>query len=221
MRVVVPFEAGDPKTRLAPLLDADERATLARVMLDDVLSSIRRTGHDPEVLATASLGEDVESRVPVTVDERPLSTAVNALLEPPMAIVMADLAIATPDALERVFDAPGDVAIVPGRGGGTNALVVRLDGYSVDYHGCSYRDHLTAADELGAHVTVVDSYRLSTDVDEREDLVEVLLHGEGETREWLERAGFEPVTTGGRVEVRRRDGDSGRRVDRGELECER
>ena len=38
---------------------------------------------------------------------------------------------------------------------------------------------------LDADLAVVDSMRLSTDVDEPADLVEVLLHGEGQAVTWL------------------------------------
>jgi 2-phospho-L-lactate guanylyltransferase len=205
MRVLVPFAADDPKTRLSDVLDADERAAFARTMLEDVLDAIRDTGQSPELLATAPLDVDV----PVTVDERPLTPAVDAALaatDGPVAVVMADLALATSAALERLFDSEGDVVLAPGRGGGTNALVARHPEFRVDYHGVSFRDHREAAAAVGAETAVVDSHRLATDVDERADLAEVLLHGEGEASDWLREHGFELATDGGRVAVVREDG---------------
>lgn len=211
MRVVVPFAVETPKTRLGDVLDADERADFAAAMLADVLAAIRATGNEPAVLATAP----VEVDAPVSVDDRALTEAVNAALaatDGPVAVVVADLAIATPAALERLFTAGGDgggdgstadVAIAPGRAGGTNGLVVRHPDFRVDYHGASYLDHRRIADSIGAEVAVVDSHRLATDVDTRADLVEVLLHGEGRALEWLEDAGFELAVEGGRVDVRR------------------
>lgn len=207
MRVVVPYAGSEPKTRLADALDADERAGFARAMLDDVLGAVRATDREPEVLSTRPLDLDA----PVLVDERPLTPAVNAVLagsDDPVAVVMADLPLVRPADLERLFAAAGDIALVPGRGGGTNALVARHPDFRVDYHGVSFRDHLAAAEAVGAEVGVVDSHRLSTDVDERADLVEVLLHGRGRAREWLREAGFELVVDedAGRVGVKR-DGD--------------
>lgn len=205
MRTVVPFDARDPKTRLGPLLDADERTAFARAMLHDVLGALRAAGSRPTVLANAS----VEVDAPVTVDERSLTTAVNAVLtgaDGPVMIVMADLALATPAALDRLLaPAAGEtaVAIAPGRGGGTNALVVRHPAFRVDYHGASYLDHRRIADEVGASVATVDSFRLSTDIDEPEDLPEVLLHGQGESRQWLRQAGFALGVQDGRVGVTR------------------
>jgi 2-phospho-L-lactate guanylyltransferase len=200
MRVLVPFSVDDPKTRLSDTLDAEERVEFARVMLSDVLEAIRATGRDPELLTTASVDVDA----PMTVDERPLTEAVNAALagtEGPVAVVMADLALAMPAALDRLFAPDADVVLAPGRGGGTNALVARHPAFRVDYHGVSFRDHREAAAEIGAETAVVDSHRLATDVDERADLAEVLVHAEGEAAGWLRAAGFALSTDGGRVEV--------------------
>ena len=201
MRVVVPYAASEPKTRLADVLSADERATFAAAMLDDVLAAVRETGHEPEVLATAPIEADAQ----VVVDDRPLTEAVNAVLaeagEAAVAVVMADLALATPAALNRLFESEGDVAIAPGRGGGTNALVVRSSEFRVDYHGTSYLDHLEIARDVDAEVGVVDSHRLATDVDERADLAEVLIHGSGRSYEWLKDEGFSLAGDESRVGV--------------------
>lgn len=204
MRVVVPFSASEPKTRLAPVLTADERRQFALAMLDDVLDALVAAGVDPEVLATAPV--DLDRNVSVTVDDRPLDPAVNDVLantDGPVAVVMADLALATPAAIDRLRDADGDVVLAPGRGGGTNAFVARHPAFRVDYHGASIRDHRAIAAEIGAEVAEVDSYRLGTDVDEPADLTEVLLHGEGRSAEWLRAAGFELVVEDGRTTAER------------------
>jgi 2-phospho-L-lactate guanylyltransferase len=206
MDVLVPLAVDEPKTRLAGTLDSTERAAFARVMCSDVLDPVRESGHDPEVLATASVDVDA----PVRIDERPLTEAVDAALAEAFAagadavgVVMADLALATPAALDRLFGADGDVVLAPGRGGGTNAVVTRHPEFRTDYHGASIRDHRAAASAAGADVTEVDSFRLATDVDEPADLVEVLLHGAGRAREWLVDTGFEVTTADGRASVAR------------------
>jgi 2-phospho-L-lactate guanylyltransferase len=211
MHALVPFDGERPKTRLSPVLDADERRAFATAMLDDVVEAVREAGHDPTVLATGPVDVDA----PVETDERPLTPAVNAVLDrerpdrdDPLAVVAADLALATPAAVSRLAAADGDVVLAPGLGGGTNALVVGAPGFRVDFHGVSYRDHRRAAERVGATTTTVDSLRLSTDVDEPADLVEVLLHGEGRAPGWLREAGFELDAGDGRVRVRRRgDGE--------------
>lgn len=207
MRVVVPFGAAAPKTRLAPVLDDDERRDFAAAMLRDVLDALG--DRDVTVLAEAPLDAVGWSAVavdaPVQVDDRALSTAVNAVLgahDGAVAVVMADLPLATPAALDRLFATDGDVVVAPGLGGGTNALVVRHPDFRVDYHGASVRDHREAARALDADLAEVDSFRLATDVDEPGDLAEVLLHAEGEAADWLRDAGAEIAVRGGRVGVR-------------------
>ena len=204
MDVLVPFAASGAKSRLDPVLSPDERDAFARAMLSDVLAALDATDASATVLATG----DVDCDAPVTVDDRGLDAAINERLaarspdDAPLAVVMADLALATPAALERLFATAADVAFAPGRGGGTNAVVVRHPDFRVDYHGASIRDHRAIAAEVGASVAEVDSYRLATDVDEPADLAEVLLHTDGAAAEWLADAGFELVADG-RVTVER------------------
>ncbi len=220
MRVVVPFAAETPKTRLESVLSPAERSTFARAMLADVLRAVVRAGHEPAVVSTAPLefgtlempGE-VAAAASLTVDDRPLTEAVNARLPAdadgdPVAVVMADLALATPDALEALLTAGADVAIAPGRGGGTNALVVDHSAFRVDYHGLSYLDHREIAREVGATLETVDSFRLGTDVDEPADLVEVLVHGRESDRApaVLREFGFELERREGRVAAVREGG---------------
>ena len=172
-------------------------------MLHDVLEAVRTAGGDPHVLATAELPASVEPEAPVIVDDRPLSVAVGANVEGDTAVVMSDLAIATPAALRRAFDAPdpGEVAAAPGLGGGTNVLVVRHPEFEPDYHGTSFEDHRDAAAEVGAAFRPVDSFHLAVDVDGPGDLPEVILHNTGQAADWLADAGFELVVESGRARV--------------------
>lgn len=204
MRVLVPYDARDPNSRLAPVLDDEERTAFATAMRADVLAAVRAAGHEPELLATSA----VETDCPVTVDERPLTAAVNAALESTdeaVAVVMADLALATGESVDRLLATESAVALAPGLGGGTNGLVARHPKFRVDYHEGSYRKHCAAARDLGVDPVTVDSFRLAVDVDERRDLAEVLVHGEGEAAEWLREAGFSLDTADGRCVVTRDD----------------
>jgi len=51
---------------------------------------------------------------------------------------------------------------------------------------------------------VIDSFRLHTDIDEKEDLAELLIHGTGKSRAFLEERGFTLVTENGRTGVERK-----------------
>lgn len=211
MEVLVPFSTDRPKSRLSAVLDPAERAAFARAMLSDVLNAVEVAGGEPRVLATGPVDDVIEC--PVEIDDRPLTTAVNAALsdrdaiaDRPIGIVMADLAIVTPSALRELFDAverSADISIAPGRGGGTNALTVDHAEFRVDYHGASYRDHRQIADDVDATVSVIDSHRLATDVDVPADLAEVLIHGNGAAAAWLRDAGIVLDDSGGRVGVER------------------
>lgn len=204
MEVFVPFDVRDPKRRLEPLFSADERRAFARAMLTDVLAAVSAAGHEPTVLATAPVDVDAD----IEVDDRPLTPAVNARLtdrSPPVAVVMADLPLLTPAVVGRLFDSPGDVVLAPGLGGGTNAVVARSPVVRVDYHGASIRDHRRMARMQDLRATTVDSYRVGVDVDEPSDLVEVLIHARGASRDWLEDHGVCLLTDDrGRVRVDRR-----------------
>lgn len=202
MDVLVPFDAREPKTRLSPVLNGTERSEFARAMLDDVCSAIAATDREPTVLSTT----DVDTRWSVVVDDRSLSDAVNGVIadsDQAVAVVMADLALATAGSLERVFAADGEVILVPGRGGGTNAVLTRRSDFRVDYHGISIRDHRKQAAAIGVEPTTVDSFWLSTDVDEPNDLPEVLLHSDRAAAAWLREHDVTAAVSDGRVTIDR------------------
>lgn len=209
MRVVVPFDAGDPKTRLAPVLGAEERIAFAQAMRDDVCDSVLEAGGRPVLLST----EPIEHECPVRVDERALGTAVDAAVADTLeqaeacGVVMADCALASAEVIRRLGVGTEDAAdaaitLVPARGGGTNALVIRDSRFETDFHGVSISDHRNAARSMGVSLREFDSYRLGTDVDVPGDLPEVLLHGRGRAVEWLADR-FTLTTNDGRVTVER------------------
>lgn len=121
MEVIVPFSTERPKSRLSAVLTPDERAAFARTMLQDVLAAIDAADGEPRILATGAVGIDLPS--PVEIDDRPLTDAVNAAIDARLgndgaervAVVMADLALATPNALRELFAAgrEAEVAIAP------------------------------------------------------------------------------------------------------------
>jgi 2-phospho-L-lactate guanylyltransferase len=204
VHAVVPFKPVNPKSRLSSVLGREEREEFARVMLADVLDAIMTSGAVPTILSTHPLSWP---HVQVLVTAASLNDALNAYFAEqsgPLLLVMADLPLATPEALTRVMSTPEDIGIVPGRGGGTNVLFLKDPRcFRADFYGASYLKHRQIASEFGRSVESIDSFRLHTDVDEREDLVEVLLHNTGRSREFLESRGFSLVTEHGRVSVKR------------------
>lgn len=208
---VIPFRPVDPKTRLSNLLSRREREAFARAMLADVVAAVLGAGLEPLLLCTHPF-ESAEAEVRVAAGG--LSSALNALLptlEGPVLVIMADLPLATPDAIRRLVGTAGDVAIAPGRGGGTNALLIRDTArFHVDYYEISVSKHLAIAAAAGLSVELVDSFRLYLDLDEEEDLVDLLIHGDGRARACLEGLGFSLAVTRGRVGIVRRRDDGAR-----------
>ncbi|QSZ67716.1 2-phospho-L-lactate guanylyltransferase [Methanofollis aquaemaris] len=203
---IIPFKPKNPKTRLSCIMEQDEREAFARAMLSDVLAAVRAAGCAPTLLSTGPF-EHPDARV--VVDPAGLNESLNRVLataQEPVLIIMADLPLATPEAVGRMIGTDAQMAIAPGLGGGTNAIFVKEPSrYHVDYYGASFCKHMAIAAEAGLSCEVTDSFRLHTDVDEKEDLVEVLIHGQGSAAcRCLDSLGFALSIERGRVGVERR-----------------
>uniref|UniRef100_A0A7C3MB17 2-phospho-L-lactate guanylyltransferase n=1 Tax=Archaeoglobus fulgidus TaxID=2234 RepID=A0A7C3MB17_ARCFL len=188
MRIVIPFKANNPKSRLSTLLSESERKELARLMLLDVVDVTRNFG-DVTILCP----EEVEFEgVRVDVDASDLNTAVNRLIDNvPAAVIMSDLPLLNKEVLTRFFETEGDVVIAPGRKGGTNMLLVRKRGFRVSYHYGSFFKHLEIALKLGMKAEIFDSFFSSVDIDDESDLLELMMHGEGKrSQKFLKDLGF-------------------------------
>ena len=208
MEVLVPFDPSEPKQRLSAVLSDMERRQFAAAMLTDVIAAIEAAGHTPVVLTPTT--DAVTADCMVVCDDGPLSAAVTAQVQgrlrseaTAVAVLMADCALATASAVAGLIDTSGSVVLVPGRGGGTNALVIEDAGFRTDFHGASIIDHRREAESLGVTAVEHDSMRLSADIDEPADLPEVLLHTDGMAAAQLRSWGFSLEVTDGRVAVSR------------------
>ncbi|HDQ08045.1 MAG TPA: 2-phospho-L-lactate guanylyltransferase [Methanoculleus sp.] len=202
---VIPFRPVNPKTRLSDIMDQQEREAFARIMLGDVICALRGAGCSPCILCTTAYHHPGAR---TCIDEQGLNEALNDYLAGcgigPVLIFMSDLPLATAEGIRRVTATDRDIAIVPGRGGGTNVIFIRDPSrFRVDFYGASFCDHLAIAKAADLSVDVVDSFFMSTDIDEREDLVEILLHAKGESRGFLQGIGVGLSLETGRVSVQR------------------
>jgi 2-phospho-L-lactate guanylyltransferase len=204
IQAIIPFKPVNPKTRLSCVMQQEERETFARAMLGDVIRAVSGAGCRPLLLCThpyACAGAET------VVKEMGLNEAINeclSTLRSPVLIIMADLPLATAEAVQRLIGTTADIAIMPGRGGGTNAIFVKdPQKFHVDFYGASFLDHMAIAREAGMQIEVFDSFRLHTDIDEKEDLVEIILHGTGRAKEFLCSLGFSLAIEHGRVGVQR------------------
>ena len=202
---VIPFKPRNPKTRLSCVLDEPEREAFAEAMLLDVVGAVRDADCQAVILSTELFDSDL---VQVTIKDMGLSDATNEYLScavTDVLIIMADIPLADRESIKRVTGTKKDMAVVPGRGGGTNVIYVKEPArFHVDYYGGSYLKHMRISAECGLSCEVIDSFRLHTDIDEKEDLAELLLHGSGKSRAFLEERGFSLTTENGRVGVERK-----------------
>lgn len=177
--VLVPVKAfRDAKLRLAPALEPEARATLARTMAEAVVTAaaplpIHVVCDDDEVATWAtSVGAEV-----LWKPGRGLNGAVNEGVADladrgveRVIVAHADL----PHALELAWVGDGDgVTLVPDRrDDGTNvAAVPSRSGFTFAYGPGSFARHLAEARRLGLEVRVAREPRLGWDVDLPDDLL--------------------------------------------------
>ena len=154
---------------------------------------------EEELNSLSVLDLKLELAVDVTVDKRGLNEVLNEAIikeRERLLILMADIPLTTPRSINEIIaheedrDKDVDEVIVPGRNGGTNALFLRRPRtFSVSYYGMSYLKHIETAKKRNLNLAVHDSFFISTDIDEVEDLVELLIHGNGFSAEYLDRIG--------------------------------
>ena len=125
---LIPYKPRNPKTRLSAILSPEEREQFAAAMLEDVKAAVKDAMCSP-VLVCSELfdSEDVQ----VTIADTDLSGSINAILPQnigPALIIMADLPLADTASVRRVISTDKDLAIVPGRGGGTNVIFMKEPG---------------------------------------------------------------------------------------------
>ena len=204
--IVIPFRPVDPKKRLKDIMSQDEREGFARAMLSDVIETVIDVGCTPVLLTTEEIS-NIDARVRVIVLDLGLNEALDIFCKEqdgPCGIVMADLALCDTKSLMQLVHTSATFGIVPGTGGGTNAIYIR-DGsaFNAQYYGFSFLKHLTWAKEQGYSIEIIDSFRLSTDIDEPNDLVEILVHTRRNTAAYLDQIGFVLCAEEGRVRVKR------------------
>ncbi len=199
---LIPFNPTNPKTRLSCVLELPEREKFAQMMLCDVVVAVRDAGCEPFLLGTEPF---FFNGLQVITHPGGLNESINEYLEKtpgPLLIIMADVALASGPAIRRMVETEADMAIVPGTGGGTNAIYLSsADRFRVSYYGMSFEKHLRIAEECGLSCEIVDSFLIHTDIDEREDLVELLIHGKGMSSRYLHELGFVLSADKGRVRV--------------------
>jgi 2-phospho-L-lactate guanylyltransferase len=175
-------EFAQAKARLAPVLDADERRSLAlalyRDVLDaalacDALEAVGVVSRDDDALALAFEAGAVPMAEPGDLNQS-LTSAAAAVAErgaTRLVVLAADLPLVESGAIAALAGAEFAVAVVPSQDGGTNAMVVSPGAIPFRYGPDSARLHLDAAQEAGLNTARLSLASLAFDIDTPEDLV--------------------------------------------------
>lgn len=190
MKAVIPYKKAGAKSRLSPVLSQEEREEFVELMLNEVINSLKKAGIEKiEILSPSEYGLEAMEKSTVRLDKNDLNKALNRYLEQaeePVLIVMADLPLLSASHIKEIIEIKEDVCIVPGKGGGTNLLFIKKpSNYRVKYYGSSFLTHCSIAAEAGHTVKIYDSFLAGTDIDEPEDLVELLIHGNGAAKAYI------------------------------------
>jgi 2-phospho-L-lactate guanylyltransferase CofC len=190
MKALIPYKKKNAKSRLSPALTQEEREDFVELMLRDVVSSLQEAGIDEiDILTTLDNGVPTDLNVNVVLNEHDLNEAINEYLsheQKSIFIIMADLPLVRAEHIKEITARPEDVVIVPGKGGGTNIIFIKdPSNFHVKYYGSSFLNHCNIAKERKCSVHIYDSFLLSTDIDEPHDLVEIMLHGHGNSQEYV------------------------------------
>lgn len=183
---LVPVRApADAKRRLAPLLAAEERAALARAMLEDVLECLARA---PSVEGIAVVTDDVDAaRTASDFGALALPDApeggLNASLEnaaawarasrPERALLVlpADVPGALPEDIAALAGEDADIVLAPARDGGTNGLLLRPGAKIPFAFGPGSRARHEESARAGGHsLALVERPGLALDLDRPEDV---------------------------------------------------
>ena len=194
MRIIVPHRGlTAAKTRLAPVLDAGERESLARTLLGRVLQVAREACGDVVVISPSeALRPIVEGAGARLAVQRGMG--LNAGLEQAraealdegigtLAVLHGDLPNLAADDIRALFDAVppvGGVAIGPDRAGtGTNGLAqAPADAIPFAFGPDSFAAHRAAAQSAGVPFVAVNRPGLAFDLDTPADLARWLELGD-------------------------------------------
>jgi 2-phospho-L-lactate guanylyltransferase len=198
----------DAKTRLADVLDADERRGLFRTMYEDVLSSLCSVSMLQGVLVVtrdetaAALARKHGAEVLTEAENRGQTAAVEAAANwlagqgvDGMLAVPGDVPLVPPGEIEAVLTAhetSRGMTIVPARDErGSNCIACSPpDLISFHFGNDSFQPHLRAAEAAGVTPKVLRLSGIGLDIDRPDDLAALVAEaGESRAQIWLRENG--------------------------------
>jgi 2-phospho-L-lactate guanylyltransferase len=170
LTAVVPMKSTEfAKSRLAPVLDAAGRRTLAQQMLDHVLGVLRQAGLPVRVAGDNQGKGDLNADVTAAARLAEGEGASHLLL------VMADLPYLSTDDIAALVEAGRDNAVViaEAKDGGTNALLLKpptVLEFAFATHRPSATFHAESARRAGIEPVILRRPGLARDIDTPADL---------------------------------------------------
>lgn len=186
------------KTRLSPFLDEKEREELLKVMLRDVTDCLKKytdkiiiISADEEVLSYAKslnlqpLKENENSNL-----NKALKQAMNYCKGKTKKVIItpSDVPLIGKTNVKMLIESSKslDFIIVPSKGGGTNAIIMKPSAIRTKFGDFSYKEHVNIASRKNLNPQVHDSFFMALDVNTAEDLGEIMVHGENtHTKKYL------------------------------------
>lgn len=186
------------KTRLSPFLNEEERENLLKVMLKDVTEAVAKyvdeiiiISADEDVL---SYGKSLNLKTLKENENSNLNKALKQAMDfcktkaNKVIILPSDVPLIGKTNIKMLIDSSKniDFIIVPSKGGGTNAIIMKPGAIRTKFGDFSYKEHVNAADRKNLNPQVHDSFFMALDVNTTEDLGEIMVHGENtNTRKYL------------------------------------
>ncbi len=178
------------KSRLASVLEGEERARLSRMLLERTLGVLKDTpkidgtlvvSRDPEVLAIArefgarTVLEHGQTQIDLNLALARATAVAKAFEIHGIIVLPADLPLVSPGDLQALVDEirePPVVAIAPDRhNDGTNAMLMCPTGLiKFDYGPNSFNLHCMHALQAGARLEIIRRVNLGLDLDFPDDL---------------------------------------------------
>lgn len=205
MRALIPYKKENAKSRLSPVMGLEEREEFVELMLRDVVNTLCESEIEAiDILTPSEKGVAEDIKANIVISELGLNDAINEYLKvttEPVLIIMADLPLVKSHHIQEITSNDRDIVIAPGKGGGTNILFINdPSNFHVKYHGSSFLTHCQIAKDRSHTLHIYDSFMTGTDIDEPQDLVEIIIHGQGFSKDYIENK-FGTQLTKGRVKL--------------------
>lgn len=128
----------------------------------------------------------------IIIDDNELNKAIMNYLKKKnknIMILMSDLPLLNKKLINKIIsECNDDFLIVPSHGDGTNILFIKdASSFKVKYYGNSFLKHIDEAKKNNLKIKIFDSYILSIDFDNYEDIIKIITYGKGKVKSFIKK----------------------------------